>query len=114
MQENITKLICFLLAKFHIHKQKFTGSKPLFSVFKVNLDKYVETIQNSANLKAMKTVSVFILYVFLRCNFIVFLLYAIVFWVWVYILEFYLIHFLFVFVYYCNCTVIIFVLFNKK
>ncbi len=34
--------LCFLLAKFHIHKQKFTGSKPLFSLFKVDLDKYVE------------------------------------------------------------------------
>ncbi len=51
--------LCFLLAKFHIHKQKFTGSKPLFSLFKVDLDKYVETIQNSANLKAMKTVSLY-------------------------------------------------------
>ncbi len=51
--------LCFLLAKFHIHKQKFTGSKPLFSLFKIDLDKYVETIQNSANLKAMKTVSLY-------------------------------------------------------
>ncbi len=51
--------LCFLLAKFHIHKQKFTGSKPLFSLLKVDLDKYVETIKNSANLKAMKTVSLY-------------------------------------------------------
>ncbi len=43
--------LCFLLAKFHIHKQKFTGSKPIFSLIKVDVDKYVETIQNPANLK---------------------------------------------------------------
>ncbi len=56
------------LAKFHIHIQKFTGSKPVFSLFKVDLVKYVETIQNSANLKAVKTLSLYSLYS--RCNFI--------------------------------------------
>ncbi len=91
--------LCFLLAKFHIHKQKFTGSKPLLSLFKIYLDN-VETIQNSANLKAMKTISVFILCVFLRCHFIT-LFFGI----------FFNFNF-FVFVYNCNCTVVMFVLFN--
>ncbi len=57
IQEHYVIDLCFLLAKFHIHKQKCTGSKPLFSFFKVDLDKYAETIQNSAHLKAVKTVS---------------------------------------------------------
>ncbi len=35
--------VCFLPAKFDINKQK-SGSKPLFSLFKVDLDKYMETI----------------------------------------------------------------------
>jgi len=62
-KENIGKYyiinLCFLLAKFHIHKQKFTGSKPLFSLFRDDLDRYIETIQCSINPKAMKTVSLY-------------------------------------------------------
>ncbi len=65
--------LCFLLAKFHIHKQKFTGSKPLFSLFKVDLDKYVETIPNSESYE--NCISVLILCVCLKCNVITLLLF---------------------------------------
>lgn len=47
--------MCSLLAKFHIHKWK-SVSNPLFSSFRVDLDKYKATIQSSANPKAIKTV----------------------------------------------------------
>ncbi len=51
--------LCFMLAKFHIHKQKFAGSKPFFCLFRVDLDKYMETIQCSINPKPIKTVSLY-------------------------------------------------------
>ncbi len=60
-EENIRKYnfnLCFLLAKFHIHKQK-SVSKSLFSLFKVDLDKYMETIQSSVHPKAEKTSSLY-------------------------------------------------------
>ncbi len=62
-KENIAKYnfihLCYLLAKFHIHKQK-SVSNPVFSLFRVDLDKYMETIQSSVNPKAIKTISIFI------------------------------------------------------
>ncbi len=60
-EENIRKYnfnLCFLLAKFHIHKQK-SVSKSLFSLFKVDLDEYIVTIQSSVHPTAEKTSSLY-------------------------------------------------------
>lgn len=63
LKENMEKVyvvnLCILLAKFHIHKQKFSGSKPFFDLFKIDLDQYLETIQHSFHPKATKTVSLY-------------------------------------------------------
>ncbi len=43
--------MCFPPGKFDIHNQK-SGSKPLFSLFRINLEKYMETIQSFVSHKA--------------------------------------------------------------
>jgi len=50
----LTNLI-ILLAKFHIHKCKFTNKKPLFIVFSKECEIYFSTLKNSVNKKAVKT-----------------------------------------------------------
>ncbi len=49
--------LLLLLAKFHIHRSKFTHQKPLFIVFKKEVQQYIQTISSSKNLKALKTVN---------------------------------------------------------
>ncbi len=47
-----------LLAKFHIHKAKFTNRKPELFVFLKELQQYMRTIASSKNTKALKTISI--------------------------------------------------------
>ncbi len=49
--------LLLLLAKFHIHRSKFTHQNPLFIVFKKEVQQYIQTISSSKNLKALKTVN---------------------------------------------------------
>lgn len=51
--------LIFLLAKFYIHKCKFSKCNPLFLRFKHEMKMYFESIELSKNLKAMRTVAVF-------------------------------------------------------
>lgn len=48
--------LLFLLAKFHIHKCKFSGGKPYFPAFLIDVNNYIETLRYSNNLKAQRTV----------------------------------------------------------
>jgi len=45
------------LAKFHIHKCKFSNCSPLFVRFKLEMKMYFESIEFSKNLKAIITVA---------------------------------------------------------
>ncbi len=47
-----------LLTKFNIHKCKFSCQKPLFYVLLADIQHYFETISNSCNKKALKTVEI--------------------------------------------------------
>ncbi len=64
------------IAKFHIHKQKITGSKPLFSLFKADLNKYMATTKSYVNIKAMNTV--FLYSSVARCSFIYLFIFCLV------------------------------------
>lgn len=46
------------LAKFHIHKSKFTNSKPEFFLLKKELEQYMMTISLSKNTKALRTIDI--------------------------------------------------------
>uniref|UniRef100_A0A3B3I0R1 Reverse transcriptase domain-containing protein n=1 Tax=Oryzias latipes TaxID=8090 RepID=A0A3B3I0R1_ORYLA len=46
------------IAKFHIHKRKFSNKKPDFFVFKLELQRYLNLISASKNTKAQKTISI--------------------------------------------------------
>ncbi len=56
--------LLLLLAKFHIHRSKFTHQNPLFIVFKKEVQQYIQAISSSKNLKALKTVNLFNLFNF--------------------------------------------------
>ncbi len=49
--------LLLILAKFHIHRSKFTHQNTLFIVFKKEVQQYIQTISSSKNLKALKTVN---------------------------------------------------------
>ncbi len=49
--------LMFLLAKYHIHKCKFSKCKPLFLRFKLEMKMYFKSIEFSTNLKAIRTMS---------------------------------------------------------
>jgi len=51
--------LIFLLAKFHIHKCKFSNCSPLFVRFKLEMKMYFESIEFSKNLKAIRAVAAF-------------------------------------------------------
>ncbi len=51
--------LLLLLAKFHIHRSKFTHQNPLFIILKKEVQQYIQTISSSKNLKALKTVNLF-------------------------------------------------------
>ena len=44
-----------LLAKFHIHKAKFSKGRPFFSVFKIDFKNYIECIKMVKDKKCMHT-----------------------------------------------------------
>lgn len=48
--------LIFLLAKYYIHKCKFSNSKPLLSVFLSELKIYKDSLLGSSNPKAIRTV----------------------------------------------------------
>lgn len=48
--------LVFILAKFFIHKCKYTNCKPLLSIFTNDINAYHKTLQSSTNPKAIKTV----------------------------------------------------------
>ena len=48
--------LIIILAKFHIHKSKFSHSKPSFILFEIEAKQYIQTIRNSKNKKATKTI----------------------------------------------------------
>ena len=50
----IINLIIFL-AKWHIHKCRYTSQKPLLSIFDNEVKQYIKTIRYSTNMKAIKT-----------------------------------------------------------
>lgn len=50
--------LILLLAKFHIHRCKYSNSRPLFLVFIKEFEQYLLLIQLSKNKKASKTLSV--------------------------------------------------------
>ena len=54
---NITYIIQLLiiLGKFHIHKSKWSGSKPCFQRFSIELKQYGTLLENVKNKKAVKT-----------------------------------------------------------
>ncbi len=102
--------LCFLLAKFHIHKQKFTGSKPLFSLFKVELDSMLKLS------KILLTWKLWKLYLYthplglFKCNFITLLLFifcltlaSLSVYSWILFIYYFIIIIFFIFVYNCNC-----------
>ena len=47
--------LLIILAKFHIHKSKFSHSKPSFLSFEIDAKQYILTICDSKNKKAVKT-----------------------------------------------------------
>lgn len=47
--------LILLLAKFHIHKCKFSGKKPCFILFKKEMELYIDSIRFSLKQKALKT-----------------------------------------------------------
>ncbi len=49
--------LLLLLAKFHIHKCKFSNNKPHFKVFVKELQQYFKTLSVSENTKARKTLT---------------------------------------------------------
>ena len=49
--------LIIILAKFHIHKSKFSHSKPSLIVFEIEAKQYIKSISDSKNKKAEKTVS---------------------------------------------------------
>ena len=51
------QLVLFL-GKFHIHKRKWTDSKPLFNLFLQELSHYSTTINDLKQSKALKTNSI--------------------------------------------------------
>lgn len=53
----IINLIIYL-AKWHIHKCRYTNQKPLFPVFNNEAKQYIITIKNSTNMKAIKTLNI--------------------------------------------------------
>ena len=46
------------LAKFHIHKCKFTNRKPELFTLKKEIEQYIKTISTSKNKKALKTINI--------------------------------------------------------
>ncbi|XP_025760554.1 uncharacterized protein LOC112845342 [Oreochromis niloticus] len=50
--------LLILMAKFHIHKSKCLGRHPSFYVFSFELVQYLNSIKNSTNPKAVKTIGV--------------------------------------------------------
>lgn len=56
-----------ILAKFLIHKCKFTNRKPLFKVDE--MQKYIQTNQHSLNLIALKTLEIYI-YIYIQYRYI--------------------------------------------
>lgn len=50
--------LILLLAKYHIHKCKFSSKEPHFLTFRKEIELYVNTICSSHNKKALKTVNV--------------------------------------------------------
>lgn len=52
------KNLLFLLAKYHIHKCKFSGSKAFFPGFKNEVNDYLD-IKYSKNCKALRTVQIY-------------------------------------------------------
>ncbi|CAI5671519.1 unnamed protein product [Oreochromis niloticus] len=50
--------LLILMAKFHIHKSKCLGRHPSFYVFSFELVQYLNSIKNSTNPKAIKTIGV--------------------------------------------------------
>lgn len=57
----IINLLLFL-AKFHIHRSKFTQQNPLFIAFRREVQQYIQSISSSKNLKALKTINLFQLF----------------------------------------------------
>ena len=57
----IINLLLFL-AKFHIHRSKFTQQNPLFIVFRREVQQYIQSISLCKNLKALKTINLFQLF----------------------------------------------------
>ncbi len=49
--------LILLLAKFHIHRCKYSNSRPHFFVFMKEFEQYLSLIQLSKNKQALKTVS---------------------------------------------------------
>ena len=49
--------LIILLAKFYIHKCKFTKNKPIYLVFEKELKIYINSIKDSSNKKALKTIN---------------------------------------------------------
>ena len=47
-----------MLGKFHIHKRKWTNSKPNVDVFLLELHQYADTIKDCKNKKAIRTNSI--------------------------------------------------------
>uniref|UniRef100_A0A3P9L5I7 Reverse transcriptase domain-containing protein n=1 Tax=Oryzias latipes TaxID=8090 RepID=A0A3P9L5I7_ORYLA len=47
--------LLIILAKFHIHKCKFSEKKPLFKLFMIELNQYIKAIKYSSNPKAIRT-----------------------------------------------------------
>lgn len=55
--QHLTNLIC-LIAKFHIHKSKFSKGRPFFSVFKNDFQSYIDCIKKIDNKKCIHTVNI--------------------------------------------------------
>jgi len=54
--------LIILLAKYRIHKCKFSSQKPSFLIFVKELKQYFMTIQHSQNKKAVKTTDLCLLF----------------------------------------------------
>lgn len=50
--------LLILMAKFHIHKCKFSNQKPFFFLFVKEMEQYIKVIKMSNNKKALKTLNV--------------------------------------------------------
>ena len=54
--------LIIILGKYHIHKAKFSHSKPWFVAFQKEMEQYLQSICDSNNKKAMKTYNLCILF----------------------------------------------------